>query len=44
MLTGNRADAKNFKGDKAGACEDLKASASLGDIKAKKLLDDHYCD
>lgn len=33
----NRADAKNIKGDTAGACEDIKAAAAMGDKKALEL-------
>lgn len=34
----NRADAKIAKGDKQGACNDIKLAASLGDSKAKRFV------
>jgi len=38
----NRADAKNAKGDTAGACEDIKTATALGDTKAAALTK-NYC-
>ncbi len=38
----NRADAKNAKGDIAGACADIKKAKELGDVKAAKYYVE-YC-